>query len=164
VGGAADGSVAVVQYEVRTEHAHPRALAAVRATTTHQQLGVDIIRLLDLVWPVLREQGVRTGHNVVVYHGGTDGTFAIDVGVETLTEFSERGEVRPVVTPSGAVATTSHYGEYSDMARAYAAIEHWLNTNRRGPAGVTWEIYGDWEDDPAKRRTDIYFLLEPATP
>jgi len=24
---------------------------------------------------------------------------------------------------------------------------------------VNWEIYGDWDDDPAKRRTDVYKLL-----
>jgi hypothetical protein len=23
-------------------------------------------------------------------------------------------------------------------------------------------VYGDWDDDPARRRTDVYFLLESA--
>ncbi len=41
--------------------------------TPNDQLGTDIIRLLDKVWPVLRAQGVRTGHNVVIYHGARDG-------------------------------------------------------------------------------------------
>ena len=48
-------------YQVRTEQAAPRALAAVRAVTTSRRLGSDIIRLLDQVWPLLREQGTRTG-------------------------------------------------------------------------------------------------------
>ena len=26
-------------------------------------------------------------------------------------------------------------------------------------AGPCWEVYGDWHDDPAKRRTDMYHLL-----
>jgi hypothetical protein len=26
---------------------------------------------------------------------------------------------------------------------------------------VNWEVYGDWADDPADRRTDVYFLLRP---
>jgi hypothetical protein len=25
---------------------------------------------------------------------------------------------------------------------------------------VNWEVYGDRDDDPARRRTDVYFLLE----
>jgi hypothetical protein len=45
-----------VAYDVRAERADPRPLAAIRAATAHQQLGADIIRLLDKVWPVLREQ------------------------------------------------------------------------------------------------------------
>jgi Metal binding domain of Ada len=32
----------------------------------------------------------------------------------------------------------------------------------RQRAGTSWEVYGDWEEDPAKRRTDVYFLLEPS--
>lgn len=96
-------------YDVRTEWADPRALAAVRATTTHRRLGADIVRLLDMVWPVLREQGVRTGHNIVVYYGG--GAVTVGVGVEAFTDFADRGEVWRMSTPAGDVATTAHYGE-----------------------------------------------------
>jgi len=152
---------ASVSYEVRAGQADPRALAAVRARTTRQRLGADIVRLLDMVWPVLREQGARTGHNVVVYYGGA-GAITIDAGVEVPTGFTPRGEVRAVATPPGEVAATAHYGEYSDMAGAYAALEQWCADHRRRPTGVSWEVYGDWDDDPAKRRTDIYFLLQPA--
>jgi effector-binding domain-containing protein len=151
-----------VPYDVRTGRADPRALAAVRAETSRPRLGADIVRLLDLVWPLLREQNVRTGHNVVVYHAGGGGMMIIDAGVEVFTDFTEGGEIRQIFTPAGDMATTAHYGEYSEMAPAYKAIEQWCTDNGRRPAGVSWEVYGDWEDDPAKRRTDIYFLLEPA--
>lgn len=147
-------------YEVRTEWAEPRALAAIRDGTTHERLSADIVRLLNEVWPVLREQGVRTEHNVVVYRGGDDDVLMVEIGVEVLSAFEDRGEVRHVSTPSGEVATTAHYGEYSDLGLAYAALERWCADHGRSPAGVNWEIYGDWEDDPAKRRTDVYFLLE----
>jgi len=63
-----------VPYDVRSEWASPRVLAAIRETTTRQRLGADIVRFLNVVWPVLREQGVRTDHNVVVYRGGADDT------------------------------------------------------------------------------------------
>jgi hypothetical protein len=49
------------------------------------------------------------------------------------------------------------------MAPAYAALEQWFRETGRRPAGVSWEVYGDWDDDPAKRRTDVYFLLEAPT-
>jgi effector-binding domain-containing protein len=147
---------------VRTEHAGPRTLAAVRAETTRQRLGSDIVRLLDLVWPVLREQGVTTDHNVVVYYTGAGGRFTVEVGVEALTDFTDRGQVRHASTPAGEVAVATHYGEYSDLASAYAALELWCKDTGRRPAGVNWEVYGDWDEDPAKRRTDVYFLLAPS--
>ena len=152
-----------MDYEVRAEPADPRPLAAIRAATTRQQLGQNITRLLDLIWPVLREQHVRTGHNVVIYHSGAGGVLTVDVGVERFTDFDARGQIRCTLTPSGDVATTAHYGEYSAMAPAYAALEQWFRDTGRRPAGVSWEVYGDWDDDPAKRRTDVYFLLEAPT-
>jgi hypothetical protein len=152
-----------VAYQVRAERADPRPLAAIHATVPRQQLGQKIIGLLDLIWPLLREQGVSTGHNVVVYHGGSAGELTVDVGVEAFTDFTGRGEIRRTATPSGEVATVAHYGEYSDMAGAYAALERWCQDNGCRPAGVNWEVYGDWDDDPAKRRTDVYFLLEAPT-
>jgi effector-binding domain-containing protein len=149
-------------YQVRTEQAAPRVLAAVRAVTTPQRLSTDIIRLLDQVWPLLREQGTRTGHNVVIYRAGEPGQLAIDVGVEVFSGFTERGAVKRVTTPSGEAAVTAHYGEYSLMGGAYAALDQWCAANGRDRAGVNWEVYGDWDDDPAKRRTDVYALLTPA--
>jgi effector-binding domain-containing protein len=148
-----------VAYEVRAERAGPRALAAIRAQTAPGRLAADIIRLLDIVWPVLRGQGIPTGHNVVVYR---DGALTVDVGVEVLAPFSGDGDVQPSATPSGEVATTAHFGDYAQLGAAYAALERWCAANGRRPAGVNWEVYGDWDDDPDKRRTDVYFLLELA--
>lgn len=159
----AGDTVRAVPYDVRTEQAGPRALAAVRATTNRQQLVTDMMRGLDMVWPTLREQGVRTGHNVVVYYERTGDSFDIDAGVEAFTEFADHGDVRHVSTPSGEVATTAHFGEYSEMGPAYTALDDWCASAGRRVAGIRWEVYGDWADDPALRRTDIYFLLAPLT-
>ena len=153
-------------YAVRTEQADPRPLAAIRAVTQQQRLGAAIIGALDIVWPVLRQQGVRTGHNVVIYHGSADSSLVIDVGVEILGGFSADGsaEVRPVSTPAGEAAATAHVGEYSEIGAAYAALAEWCAANGRDPAGVNWEVYGDWAEDPGERRTDVYMLLSPRSP
>ena len=66
---------------VHLDQVESRHLAAVRVTTSQPRLGADIIGSLDKIWPVLRAQGARTGHNVVIYHGGTAGALLIDVGV-----------------------------------------------------------------------------------
>ena len=97
-----------MDYEVRIEHAVPRPLAVARGATSRVQLGGTILKLLDSVWPVLRQQSVKTGQNVVVYLGGLD---HIEAGVEVFGDFLEAGAVRHSETPAGAVVTTAHWGE-----------------------------------------------------
>jgi effector-binding domain-containing protein len=150
-----------VDYDVRTERAQPRSLAAIRARVPAGRLGAEIIRLLDVIWPVLRAQGAGTGHNVVIYRGATDGALTVDVGVEVPAGFLPEGDVQAAATPSGEVATAAHFGDYSRLGGAYEALERWCASNDRQTAGVNWEVYGDWDDDPGKVRTDVYFLLKP---
>lgn len=142
--------------EVRTEHVAARPLAVASAVTTAARLGDDIRSLLGLVWPVLRAQGVETGLNVVVYRSNP---MTIEAGVEVLSAFDETERVRRSATPAGEAATTTHWGDYSQMRPAYQALEDWSRQTGRAFAGVSWEVYGHWSDDPAKVRTDIYFLL-----
>lgn len=150
----------LVAHQVRLENVAARPLAAISTTARPVQLGPAIIATLDKIWPMLRDQGARTGHNVVIYRGLTEGSLMIDVGVEVFGNVAVNDETRLIGTPSGEVATIAHFGEYSQMDPAYKALERWCADNERRRTGVSWEVYGDWEDDPAKRRTDIYFGLE----
>jgi effector-binding domain-containing protein len=151
----------VTGYEIRVERAEPQQLAAIRATTAPARLGADIIGALDRIWPVLRAQGARTGHNVVIYYPAEPGVLEIDVGVQVTGDFAGEGAVRSVLTPGGEAATVAHFGEYSEMDGAYGALAQWCADNDRTRAGASWEVYGDWDDDPARRRTDLYYLLAP---
>jgi len=148
-----------MEYEVTLEDVLPRQLAAVRGGASRADLGPTILRLLDKVWPVLRAQQAKTGHNVVMYFGGLE---HIEAGVEVFGEFVDAGDVRHSQTPAGPAVTTAHWGEYSEMAGAYAALAQWCAANGRHETGTSWEVYGDWADDPAQRRTDIYLLLARA--
>jgi effector-binding domain-containing protein len=123
------------------------------------RIGSRIISLLDQVWPALRAQGARTGHNVVVYFGSP---FQLAAGVEVTGQFEPTEVVQPLSTPAGEAVTTANWGEYGEMHGAYSAIERWCTVNKRRFAGTSWEVYGDWHAEPTQRRTDIYFLLEPA--
>ena len=145
-----------MDYEIRIEDAPPRQLAVVRGGASRADLGPTILKLLDAVWPVLRAQHVKTGHNVVVYFGGLA---HIEAGVEVFGDFVDAGNVRHSQTPAGPAVTTAHWGEYSKMAGAYAALQQWCVANGRQQVGTSWEVYGDWAEDPQQRRTDIYLLL-----
>jgi len=143
---------------VRVERVEARPLATVRRTSSRGALGRDIIAGFDIVWPVLRAQGLATGRNVVVYHGGLDD---IEIGVEVDGSVEQAGEVRLSQTPSGEVAAVTHWGDYAAMQPAYAALEQWFQSSGRRSSGVSWEVYGHWAEDPSERRTDIYQLLAP---
>ena len=149
-----------MEYEIRVEDALPRQLAAVRGATSRAELPRTILKLLDTVWPVLRAQHVKTGHNVVTYFGGLA---HIEAGVEVFSDFVDVGDVLHSQTPAGPAVTTAHWGDYSEMAGAYAALERWCVANGHRQTGTSWEVYGDWADDPQQRRTDIYLLLISAS-
>lgn len=82
-----------------------------------------------------------------------------DFGVEVMREFAESGQVRPVRTPSGEAAVARHVGSYDGLAEAHSAIHEWASESGRALAGTSWEIYGDWNDDPAKLETLVMYLL-----
>jgi len=145
-----------MEYEVTLEDVLPRQLAAVRGGASRADLSRTILKLLDKVWPVLRAQHAKTGHNVVMYFGGLA---HIEAGVEVFSDFVDVGDVRHSQTPAGPAVTTAHWGEYSEMAGAYAALQRWCAANGREQTGTSWEVYGDWADDPKERRTDIYAAL-----
>src|SRR3989442_14578156 len=102
-----------MDYEIRVEEAMPRQLAVARGAASRADLGRTILKLLDVVWPVLRGQHVHTGHNVVMYFGGLA---HIEAGVEVFGDFVDAAEVRHSHTPAGPAVTTAHWGEYSEMA------------------------------------------------
>jgi effector-binding domain-containing protein len=108
----------------------------------------------------VRAQRVLAGRNVAVYW---DESIRLEVGVELPGPFAELGEVVRSATPAGAVASTVHFGPYTGLGTAHAAIRRWCKDNNRNLAGPKWEIYGHWQPewnaDPSLIRTDVYYLL-----
>jgi effector-binding domain-containing protein len=100
----------------------------------------------------------RDGHNVAVYRNES-ADISVEVGVQVVRTFDPTDLVVCSATPEGTVATTMHFGPYSELGAAHRAIQSWGRENHRPLAGTSWEVYGDWDDDPAKLRTDILYLL-----
>jgi hypothetical protein len=46
------------------------------------------------------------------------------------------------------------------LAEAHRTIHEWSRENGRALAGTSWEIYGDWNEDPAKLETLVMYLLD----
>ena len=151
----------MADYQLRLEEVAPRPLAVARGAAVRANLGPTILKLLDQVWPVLRAQGVRTGHNVVIY---LDDLAHLEAGVEIFGDFNPTAEVSVSATPQGLAATAVHWGDYSAMAPTYTALRTWCADNGHRLAGPSWEVYGDWNADPQQLRTDLYLLVRPPRP
>ena len=145
--------------QVEIETVSPRLLAAVRREVSAGRVADAWRPALDQVWAFLRTQpGLRIdGHNIFLYHHGDP--MQADFGVEVTREFDASGEVRPVTTPGGEAAVVTHVGPYDGLAHAHGAIHAWAKESGRSFAGTSWEIYGDWNEDPAKLETLVMYLL-----
>jgi effector-binding domain-containing protein len=118
---------------------------------------------LDQVYAAGRAGAVKLdGQNIFVYQPVRGQADSADVafGVGTTAPFTVIGNVQPVEIPSGEVATTTHWGDYSGLSAAHDAVVQWCKANERRLSGTRWEVYGHWTDDPTKLRTDVYYLLD----
>ncbi len=96
------------------------------------------------------------GRHLALY---LDDEINIEVGVEVDQPFTGIDPIMCSRTPSGLVAVTAHFGPYDRLGAAHAAIHRWCKENGRTPVRPCWEVYGHWEDDAAKLRTDVFYLL-----
>jgi hypothetical protein len=125
-------------------------IAIVRGLTTAANLPNRIRALFDEFYAGFKG---KAGLNIVFYPGWeVTGDFEIECGVQVESGGNSS-------TPSGTVATAIYRGPYHQMKPAHDAIHQWARQNGRKLAGPSWEVYGHWSDDPAKLRTDIFYLL-----
>lgn len=152
-----------MNYQVVTKTVSAQPLAAVRRRTLIRDIGLVWKPALDLVWEFLRRhEGLRTdGHNCFLYHHPThrEAPMDIDFGVQVLRQFEGEGEVIYTETPAGEVALATHVGSYEKLGAAHDAIHAWRAATGRAFGGYSWEIYGDWNNDPSKLETQVVYLL-----
>ena len=67
--------------------------------------------------------------------------------------------------PAGTVAATTHFGPYNRLGEAHQAVIDWCNSHGHELIRPCWEPYPHWIDewnhDPGKIRTDVFYLLKP---
>ena len=148
-------------YDVTLQQASPRGIARVRARIPGAQIGARFRTYLDQVYAAARGGALRLdGQNIFVYRDvdGAPGYVDVDFGVGVATPFTDQGNVTYGVTPSGAVATTTHRGDYGALADAHAAVVAWCRARGVRLAGPRWEVYGHWQEQEVPR-TDVYHLI-----
>jgi len=153
-----------VEIEIFVQDVPPRKMAAVRREVSIGGVASVWRPALDQVWSFLRTQpGLRTdGHNIFLYHhpARRDDSMSVDFGVEVARSFAPSGEVHEAKTPGGVAVVALHRGSYDRLRAAHDAIHRWAQSRQRTFAGQSWEIYGDWSNDPSKLETTVLYLLK----
>lgn len=143
-------------YEVEVRDVAAQTIAAIRCEAQLSQLSEVVPRLCGEVWEYAKAAGLtRPNHLVALYRDGC----CVEVGVEVGAPFA--GDERVVCShlPGGKVATVAYLGPYERLCEPHTAIQRWCGEHGLALAGSCWEIYGHAEDDPAKQRTDVFYLL-----
>jgi effector-binding domain-containing protein len=135
--------------------------AVIRNQMPHQELSRFVPAACGEVWNFIRTAGLpKPGRHVALY---LDRQGTVEVGAEVSEPFTGNDRIRCSQLPAGWVATTVHYGPYSGLGEAHAAIRQWCATHGQRLHTISWEMYGHWDKswntDPAKIRTDVYYLL-----
>ena len=140
---------------VTVQQPAPQWIAAARGPLKKHEVSGTMLGLLGRAWDFVKKSGIKTdGQNVAIYRKD-----AIEVGARVFERFEGSGEISCVATPSGFAAMTIHMGPYEHLDRPHTAIREWCKENGHELEGTNWEIYGHHEDDPSRRRTDVYYLL-----
>jgi effector-binding domain-containing protein len=164
---AQDGSLYSMwmSYTVRIERVISHPIAVVRRRVAPGELSKVVPEACGLVWKTVKAAQVKdAGRHVAVYRDAGGGLLDMEVGVEVGTAFPGRDEVVGSVLSAGDAATATHFGPYRKLGEAHQAIRRWCAEQGRTLAGANWELYGhwldEWNNDPSKIRTDIYYLLK----
>ena len=117
--------------------------------------------LFDIVYAWLRQANVKqVGHNYAVYDQFTSKGMRMQVGFPVSERFPDSELVKCVEIVAGRAAHTRHTGSYSELHAAYSGLTAWCSCESHKTSGQSWEVYGDWHDDPSKLITDLYFRLK----
>jgi effector-binding domain-containing protein len=150
-----------IPVEVLTVDADPTAVRVGRVTRA--ELSATIGQYLGDVWAYIRnDSDLKPRHSIVLYRGDPGaGPAEIEIGVQVDRRFDGESAsgVRSSELPAGTVVRAIHRGPYDQMAPAYDAIARWAKEGGH-QLGVSWEVYGDWDEDPAKLETEIVFRVE----
>ncbi|MCX6923723.1 MAG: GyrI-like domain-containing protein [Verrucomicrobia bacterium] len=148
-------------YQIELTHSEPIHTAVIRGRVRPQELAQFVPAACGEVWSFVRSANLpRPGRHLALY---LDEQGSVEVGAEVSEPFVGNDRVHCSKLPAGRVVTTVHFGPYSLLRDAHAAIREWCVGQPYQLSGISWELYGHWQEswnvDSSKIRTDVFYLL-----
>ena len=151
-----------MHYQIELTRSQSIHTAVIRSRVRAKELPQFVPAACGEVWSFIRSAGLpRPGRHLALY---LDAQGSIEVGAEVSEPFADNDRVHCSQLPAGRVVTTMHLGPYARLSEAHAALRVWCAEHGHRCSGISWELYGHWEEswntDSAKIRTDVFYLLD----
>ncbi len=151
-----------MHYQIESTRSEPIQTAVIRSRVRPKDLAQFVPAACGEVWSFIRSAGLpRPGRHLALY---LDDQGTVEVGAEVSEPFVGNDRVHCSQLPAGRVVTTVHFGPYPHLSNAHAAIRAWCAEHRQRRSGISWELYGHWQEgwntDSSQIRTDVFYLLQ----
>ena len=148
-----------MNYEFDVVEVERLTLAVAEAVVSPSEVPKRILDLFDVVYEWLSQSDVhRTGHNYALYRPASSG-LQMQVGFPVSARFEDTPSVACIDLGRGRAAHAVHRGEYSGLPNAHARLRAWCDHQEHVLGDLSWEAYGDWDDDPTQLVTDVYIQI-----
>ncbi len=138
----------------------PVVLAVAQARFMRSEVSSKLLSLFDIAYSWLKTSSVKqAGHNYAIYDQCTADQMRVQAGFPVSDHFPDCESVKCVQLKSGRAVHVKHIGPYGKLQAAYNGLHEWCAREGYKTSGESWEIYGDWNDDPSQLVTDIYFRV-----
>src|SRR2546427_13306539 len=147
--------------QIKLTNAQTVLTAVIRSRVQPKELSKFVPAACGEVWSFIRAAGLpRPGRHVALYLDAG----VVEVGAEVSERFAGNDRVHCSQLPAGRVVTTIHFGPYARLSEAHAGIRVWCAEHGQRCSGISWELYGHWEEswntDSSTIRTDFFYLLD----
>ena len=104
----------------------------------------------------------RAGRNYALYDRCTPRSLRVRVGFPVSARFADTDLVHCVKLAAGRAAHAVHVGPYSHLHQTCASLHAWCSERALALTGESWEVYGDWTEDPSRLETELYLRIREA--
>lgn len=154
-----------MEYTIVKKQLSPQPVLIVRRRVKRSDIAATIGESLPLIFAYAQQGGIAlAGLPFTRYVEMGPGLITMEPGMRVTGKLpASQGEIIAETLPGGPAVTTVHSGPYDKLTDAYAAIEHWMETEGLASAGAPWEEYlndPSEHPDPKDWKTEVFWPVK----